>query len=471
MSHMTQAREQTPPTCLDRFGRVGLSRVAVVVLLALMVGLLVPGMAGLANSATTSSSGDRVVVPILFPFLERRDWKDDWGAPRTGHRHQGNDILAPKGTPVVAVVSGTLDWMNFTGKLSTVNPYPEYYLLLRGDDGNDYFYVHLNNDTPGNPWTDDGRGGPENAYAPGLTNGSRVQAGQVIAYTGDSGNAEDSIPHLHFEIHIGRWASGGAHAVNPYWSLRAAPTYDEWIASGGGPIVPGTTTTTGGSGTTVTAPTTTTTAGTTTTTRRPPGGQLDPGMLHFRDVSRSDWFYPDIELLYVAGIVKGGSDGTFNPYATITRAQFTALLARAFLAEQLQGTGGGRQVFTDVKSSYWGYREIQAAATAGLVRGVDGTRFAPESLITRAQMAVMICRALDAVAGEGSVPPQPSRTLSFSDIPASYWAWAEVLRAAGLQIVNGYSDGVFRPESKAQRCQAAAVLARALRLHRNAAGS
>ena len=85
-------------------------------------------------------------------------------------------------------------------------------------------------------------------------------------------------------------------------------------------------------------------------------------------------------------------------------------------------------------------------------------------------MAVMICRPRRC-GREGSVPPQPSRTLSFSDIPASYWAWAEVLRAAGLQIVNGYSNGVFLPESKAERCQAAAVLARALRLHRNAAGS
>ena len=67
-------------------------------------------------------------------------------------------------TPMLAVVDGTLDWLNLTGKLSSYNGLPYYNILLRGDDGNDYFYIHLNNDTPG---TDDGQGGVQNAYAPG----------------------------------------------------------------------------------------------------------------------------------------------------------------------------------------------------------------------------------------------------------------------------------------------------------------
>ncbi|NLE74136.1 MAG: peptidoglycan DD-metalloendopeptidase family protein [Actinobacteria bacterium] len=446
-------------------GGPGRGRLPVIALLALAVGLLVSGMAGSASSATTTSRGDKVVLPILFPFLEHREWRDDYGAPRSGHDHQGNDILAPKGTPVVAVVSGTVDWLNFTGKPARENPYPEYYLLLHGDDGNDYFYVHLNNDTPG---TDDGKGGPEHAYAPGLTNGSRVQMGQIIAFTGDSGNAEDSTPHLHFEIHIGGWVSGGSHAVNPYWSLKAAPTYDEWIAAGGGPVVPRTTVTWG----TTTITRTTTTVSTTTTTRRPPGGQIDPGMMYFADVYRSDWFRADVEMLCVAGVVKGSADGNFMPYSSITRAQFAAYLARAFLPDRLTSVvAEGAQVFTDVKPSYWGYREIQAAASAGLVKGVDGRRFAPESPITRVQMAVMVGRALDALEGEAFTIPEPSRTLLFSDIPPGHWAESEVLKVAGLKIVNGYSDGVFLPESEAQRCQAAAVIARALRLYRSGANS
>ena len=103
-------------------------------------------------------------------------------------------------TPLSAVVDGKLDWLNLTGKLSSYNNLPYYNILLRGDDGNDYFYVHINNDTPG---TDDGMGGVQFAYAPGLTNGMHVKRGDVIAYVGDSGNAEDTAPHLHFEIHVG----------------------------------------------------------------------------------------------------------------------------------------------------------------------------------------------------------------------------------------------------------------------------
>ena len=177
------------------------------------------------------------MVPILFPLENRVSWTDTFGAARSGGRtHAGNDLMAPKMTPILAVVDGKLDWLNLTGKLSSYNNLPYYNILLRGDDGNDYFYIHLNNDTPG---TDDGQGGVEYAYAPGLTNGTRVQRGQVIGYVGDSGNAEDVGSHLHFEIHLGGYvaASSGQSrtpsAIDPYPSLMAAPTLAEWIAAGG----------------------------------------------------------------------------------------------------------------------------------------------------------------------------------------------------------------------------------------------
>lgn len=452
---MAHTEGQTRPSRAYKPRGRWIGRVAVLGLLALVCILLIPSLSGAASSATTSATttttwwpDERIVVPILFPFLERRPWQDDWGAPRSGHRHEGNDILAPKGTPVLAVVDGTLDWMNFEGKISCYNPYPYYNILLRGDDGNDYFYVHLNNDSPDGKggYTDDGLGGPEHAYAPGLRNGSRVKAGQIIGYTGDSGNAEDSIPHLHFEIHIGGWKN----PRNPYWSLMAAPTYDEW------------------KGTVTTTATTTTTLVTTTVTTRPPGGQLDPGLARFSDVTQNDWFYPDLELLYVAGIVKGSAQGRFFPYANITRAQFTAFLARAFLPDKLAAAQATSRTFGDVGPSYWAYPEIQAAAQVGLVRGTESGRFFPDSNITRAQMAAMLARAAETlgIRGDQSLASNKGRPLAFSDVSQSYWARVEILRVAELGIMEGRSDGAFRPESKAERAQAVAVLARMLRLYR-----
>lgn len=457
------------------------------VLLAVAVGLLLPGFAGQAVSETTSSGSDAalagawytgeanikvitaaassVVVPIRFPFLEPRRWEDDFGAPRGSSAHLGNDILAPKGTPVVAVVSGYLDggFMNFSGtRLSGADGLPYFNVVLCGDDGNDYFYIHLNNDSrlPDGTYTNDGAGGPALAYAPGLKDGSRVEVGQLLGWIGDSGWS-NGISHLHFEIHIGGWAGDGAHVINPYWSLKAA--YDALVASGGG----ATTTTT--KPTTTKPPTTTTTLPPTTTTTRVPGGQLEPGAPRFSDVKVSDWFYNDLELLCMAGVVRGSSDGLFQPYADITRAQFTAFLARSFLPEMVsaQTAALAPQAFSDVSPGYWGYAEIQAAAAAGLVKGTVTRRFSPDTLITRAQMAAMICRTLEAVAPEVLAEVE-ARPASFRDVTAAgCWAAEEVSIAAALDIVGGYADGTFRPEANAKRAQAVAVLARVLRLWRN----
>src|SRR5680860_1386205 len=119
------------------------------------------------------------VVPMIFPLEEKVEWTDTYGAPRGGGRsHQGNDIMVPKMTPLLAVADGEVDWLNREEEPSSYNGQPYYNLLLRGDDGNVYFYIHMNNDTPG---TDDGQGGPENAYASGLVEGSHVEAGHCWA--------------------------------------------------------------------------------------------------------------------------------------------------------------------------------------------------------------------------------------------------------------------------------------------------
>lgn len=124
--------------------------------------------------------------PWICPVQGARAFSNDWGDPRSGgRRHQGNDIFATRGTPIVANVAGTVRGQNSgLGGIS-------YYLT--GEDGNTYYGTHLDR-------------------LSGVS--GRVAAGTVVGYVGSSGNASASSPHLHFELH-----PGGGGAVNPYSTL------------------------------------------------------------------------------------------------------------------------------------------------------------------------------------------------------------------------------------------------------------
>lgn len=118
---------------------------------------------------------------------------DSWGAPRSGGRsHKGTDVMGPMGAPVYAFTGGVIA-RHSNSRLGGVS------LYLRGDDGNTYFYTHLQ------------------GYAPRGTVGTRVQPGDHIAFNGNSGNARGGPAHIHFERH-----PGGGGAVNPYPYLAAA---------------------------------------------------------------------------------------------------------------------------------------------------------------------------------------------------------------------------------------------------------
>ena len=164
---------------------------------------------------------------LVFPVQGTVSFSNDFGDPRSGGRtHEGVDMMAAKMTPVVAVTTGLITFAPF------VEPSYGYTISLLGDDGYEYDYLHLNNDTPG---TDDGLGGVANAYAPGIARGVRVTAGQFIGYVGDSGNAEDAGSHLHLEIRL-----PNGSAINPYQYLKAAQlgaSYDKAAALAAAPTI------------------------------------------------------------------------------------------------------------------------------------------------------------------------------------------------------------------------------------------
>jgi murein DD-endopeptidase MepM/ murein hydrolase activator NlpD len=122
-----------------------------------------------------------VACPVEGPY----SYIDSWGAPRSGGRsHKGTDIMAAHGKAVYAYADGVISRAT-SGGLGGIAVY------LQGDDGNQYYYAHLDSFSVGE--------------------GERVSAGQPIGVNGSTGNASASAPHVHFEVH-----PGGGTAVNPY---------------------------------------------------------------------------------------------------------------------------------------------------------------------------------------------------------------------------------------------------------------
>jgi len=165
------------------------------------------GLDALSPAAAQAGDEEDFVMDAFPHPTADVDFWDSWGARRSGGRpHRGTDIMSPRGTPVVAVAAGEIiikKWHDLSG----------WYLGIRHDGGWDTYYVHLNNDTLG---TDDGEGGEATAFAPGIEVGVLVEAGDVIGYVGDSGNAENTQPHTHFSLRK------DDRPVNPFPYLEAA---------------------------------------------------------------------------------------------------------------------------------------------------------------------------------------------------------------------------------------------------------
>src|SRR3954467_2199424 len=172
-----------------------------------------------AASATAANPKKGAVPTLLFPVAGAVTYQDDFGQARAGGTHEGNDLIAAKKTPVVAVESGTVKFWTTSASAGCM-------LYLYGESGTMYEYIHLNNDVT---MANDNRGKcvAGTAYAKGLKDGAKVTAGQMIGYVGDSGDANGIASHLHFEVH----PAGGA-AVSPYTYLQKAQHLLFWAKTG-----------------------------------------------------------------------------------------------------------------------------------------------------------------------------------------------------------------------------------------------
>ena len=152
---------------------------------------------------------------FVFPVGGPHSFSDTFGAPRMfgtsyAHLHQGTDIFATSGTPLVAVERGVVFSMGSDVLGGTK-------LWLQGASNTKYYYAHLS------------------AFAEGMESGKVVSAGDVVGFVGNTGNAATTPAHLHFEVH-----PNGGPAVNPYPLLKIVDDAQKQLAAGK-PIAPTTT--------------------------------------------------------------------------------------------------------------------------------------------------------------------------------------------------------------------------------------
>lgn len=179
-----------------------------VVAVSLGAALMLPALPASAHHAAPP-------FEIHFPQeIDKTTFSNDWGNARSGgRRHVGTDLMAAgKMVEVYAIADGVIEKINERSR-------PGRYVQIEHEGGWGSLYLHLNDD---NLDTDDGDAPWYLTLAPGIEEGVEVEAGQLIGWTGDSGNAEGGQAHTHFELHY------NGRAVNPYNYL--APAYEHDLA-------------------------------------------------------------------------------------------------------------------------------------------------------------------------------------------------------------------------------------------------
>ncbi|WP_107840849.1 S-layer homology domain-containing protein [Metasolibacillus meyeri] len=171
---------------------------------------------------------------------------------------------------------------------------------------------------------------------------------------------------------------------------------------------------------------------------------------HFKDLTSSYWATPAIMQLVNAGYMKGFEDGTFRPNELTTRAEATAIIARAI--GKVSSTDFILHA-KDVPTTHPYYEEIGQLAQLGIIQ--NGEFFQPDEPLQRAHIAKMIALAFN-------ITTDAQNTASFKDLPKDYWAKDYIESLADIEIITGKTVSKFEPTAYVTRAHLAAFISRGM---------
>jgi hypothetical protein len=389
----------------------------VIFLACLLLAITVPAL-GQEEPPPEEPPGESGTYELVFPVDGPHTMYDSFGDCRAGctRAHEGVDIMADKMTPVVAVADGIVT--NVRGiDPATGGPNGGDQFLVIQHDGWQTRYLHLNNDTPG---TDDGLGLgiiPEIIAAFIEAGGDGwdsdfaypVEAGQLIGWVGDSGNAEWSGSHLHFELRIGEGWS--AEPIDPYPALQAlevriGPAWNGFFSDDDDSVhevdidklaADGTTKGCNPPDNTMYCPERLITRGEIAAfirrTLSLPAAEED----HFADDAGSV-FEGDINAITAAGIGFGCTETDYCPDQPLLRDEMAELLIRSFAEADPERYANPDAIDFFVDDTDNRFEEsINRLMAAGVTKGCnppDNDQFCPDRPLNRAEMASFFVRAL-----------------------------------------------------------------------------
>lgn len=332
---------------------------------------------------------NQIAFPVGGSDYRITDSFGDCRGTGCSRRHEGVDIMAPKGTPVYAAADGVADWVSRTQSECC---------RMEIDHGGGWVtrYIHLNDDTideNGNYTTDDQGWG----IVDGIVDGTPITRGQLIGWVGDSGNAPEGVTHLHFELRK------DGTAIDPYdYLVAAAHDYVGQFMDDEGSVHEANIDKIFQAGITMGC-------NPPLKTLFCPGRSITRGEMaafisraldltersytsEFDDVA-GHLFEADIDRIVTAGIGFGCDADSYCPDRALTREEMAELLVRAFGYDNPDNidffTDDGASPFED---------SINKLANHDITYGCNppaNDHFCPDDTLTRAQMASFFARALD----------------------------------------------------------------------------